>query len=141
MTFYLSTVRALRALPGQTTPAHALELPSSHLRPRTPFQPLGPSVPVPATPQQARPPAPHNPALPGHGPHKAGPTSWPSLSPSPSPWRCHMPRAGAAPSVPLAALLLAGRWDRPWLPGSMALRELPALPTPWQQDTCSLCGH
>lgn len=86
--------------------------------------PQGPSATALLMPQQGPSPAP------SHGPSWAGPTCrpmyWPRLSPSPR--RCPVPRAGAAP-VPW--LPTPGWWDRPWLPG-LALGEPPAYTEPWQ---------
>lgn len=86
--------------------------------------PQGPSATAPLMPQQDPSPAP------SHGPSWAGPTCrpmyWPGLSPSPR--RCPMPRAGAAPVPWLPA---PGWWDRPWLPG-LALGKPPGYTEPWQ---------
>jgi len=54
------------------------------------------------TPQQGWSPAPHSPALPGHGSCRARPTCGPTAQPRPVPVPREVPdgRAGAAPSFP-----------------------------------------
>ena len=95
------------------------QVPGSH------FSPPGPPVPVPVTPQQGRPPAPQSPAMPGHSPCWAGPTSGPTAQPGlglfTSPWRCPMPGPPRCPWLP------APGWG-----GGTGLHRLsgPALP-PW----------
>lgn len=80
-------VWVLTALPALIVPAQLLSCPWH----KTPRQPLGPSPPSPATLQQGCSAATHRPALPGHGPHRAGPTHSPQahilvqLLPSPVP--------------------------------------------------------
>ena len=94
-------------------------------RPRNPFQSPGAISPCPSN-AAAKPlssPLQPSPALPGHGPHQAGPTcgppSQPSLSPSPCPWPC--------PTIPGPCLPLA------WHPGW-------ASDPPHRHDTVLLAG-
>ena len=56
----------VRPLKAPSWPLLGLSHPAYSLGPHV--SPLGPSVSAPATPQQGRSPAPHSPALPGHGP-------------------------------------------------------------------------
>lgn len=93
------------------------------------------SVPAPASPHGAGLPAPHSPALPGHGPPQARATyrahvpAWPWLSPSPG--RYSMSRAGAA-LVPLRLpCSLPAGWGSPAAPGIPSPREPPARTVPW----------
>lgn len=57
----------------------------------------------------------HSPALPGHVPHQAQPTSQPILGPSPE-W-CVIPRDGGVPGAPQLPWSWPGWWDGPWLLG------------------------
>lgn len=76
---------------------------------RAPLNPAIPAWPLQASVMlhQSESPAPHVPALPGHGPCQTGPTS---------PGQCPMPRTETVPWL--------GQWDGPSVPGS-------ALSPPW----------
>lgn len=140
---------------------HCQARPSLPVLWRSPHPPQGPALSPQATSHRPGDTAAgllstrHSPALPGHGPHQAGPTSRPSLRPPLCPpGRCHVPGL-QLPTVHPPALLLDGEREGVWLtdpaqppttredtfaPSSMVLRELLAHPSPGQRRTPSFCG-
>lgn len=100
------------------------------------FSPPEPSAPLPVMLQEVRSPAPHSPALTGHGPHWAGPThgsaSQPGLSSSPPPWPCPTilgpcqpwPDVLAGPWIQLLTLILSYHLG-PWLAWAMMSGSAP----------------
>ena len=112
----------LRALPALTVPAHPKGFPQACPWPRTPWQPPGSHQPLPQ--QQCS-------RAGSSSPQPCSAWLWAPLSQAHL--RAHIPRevSGAqgwgCPSAPPAALLLAGGWDGPWLPGP----AITHLGSPW----------